>query len=246
MAKNSIFFINSSRKTKNWWIFLSVFLLVFVPYLIVLLLAGDINLLEKNWIVAQNASVWHGTLRPEIIDDLVNRYSIFWNPALGDMRTVLVANIDKSISIDSYKLFFNPVVLAPLLGLLAWSLIYPMIFNATKVSGLDVLPFSLAIAGLMLTLILSGLIPQWGQQGIAWYWLVRMIISFIAAITFFMISNFFVNQFLATRDYSFDMYFGYKVQEKQNLVAREELKDNIKTFKDNQDKDYVDVPVEVK
>ena len=242
MAKNSIFLINSTHKTKSWWTFVSVLVLVIIPFLIVLLLVGDVNLLEKNWIIAKNASVWHGTISNDIIPDLVRKYQQFTNV---DLASVLPGMVGESKSIDAYKMFFNPIVLAPLLGLLVWSIVYPMIFNATKVSSLDVLPFSTAAGIFMFSLIISGLIPQWGQQAIAWYWVVRVVIGFVAAIIFFIIANVLTNKFLLTRDYGFDMFFGYKTQESQNKVVREELKENIKIFKDS-DKDYVDIPVEDK
>lgn len=219
--------------------FLSVLILVFVPFLIVWLLNGEFNLLNSDWLIAKNASVWHGVVTTDNIDSLVERYVKFWQgqdpiDMLAKLRDVING---KPISIDAAQALFNPIILAPLLCLLAWSFLYPIIFNATKLSGLDVLPFSFGIGSFMTILILTGLIDQWGQNLMAVYWIVRIIIALIGMVTVFIMSNYFINQYIANSSYATDFYFGYKTIDKENALAKEQLKENLDVFKKQKDQD---------
>ena len=181
MKSQSIFFVHSSHKTKTWWMFLSVLILVFVPFLIVWLLNGEFNLLNSDWLVAKNASVWHGVVTSDNINSLVDRYVKFWQnqdpiDMLAKLRDVINGN---PISINNnVQTFFDPVILAPILCLLGWSFLYPIIFNATKLSGLDVLPFSFGVGSFMTILILTGLMDHWSPSLMALYWIVRILIAF--------------------------------------------------------------------
>lgn len=246
MKNQSIFLVNSTHKTKTWWMFLSVLVLVFIPFLLVWLLCGEFNLLNNDWLIAKNASVWHGTITAETdIAGLVEKLIKFWNPTLGDMADKLRSAIGGNpISIDSYKTFFDPVILAPLFGLLAWAITYPMLFNATKVSGLDVLPFSSAVGFFMFILIITGLIDQWGQSLLPVYWLLRIFITAVSTFIIFIIANFFTNKYLASRPYAADIYFGYKTIDKANALAKQQLKENVDTFKKQKDQDDSFVEVE--
>lgn len=246
MKGQSIFLVNSTHKTKTWWMFLSVLVLVFIPFLIVWLLCGEFNLLNCDWLIAKNASVWHGTITAETdIANLVEKLIKFWNPTLGDMASKLRDAIGGNpISIDSYRAFFDPVILAPLFGLLAWAITYPMLFNVTKVSGLDVLPFSVSVGAFMFILIITGLMDQWGQSMMAVYWLVRIFITAICTFIVFIVANFFTNKYLANRPYAADIYFGYKTIDKANALAKQQLKENVDTFKKQKDQDDSFVEVE--
>ena len=245
MKGQSIFLVKSTHKTKTWWMFLSVLVLVFVPFLIVWLLSGEFNLLGNDWLIAKGTSVWHGTVTNDNVDYLANKYHIYFSSEGVDaLRQELLDKwIDKSASIDAYKDFFNPVILAPLFGLLAWSFVYPIIFNATKVSGLDVLPFSFGIGTFMIVLIISGLMNQWGQDLMAVYWFVRIIIAAASTFVIFMLTNLCVNKYLASRPYAMDIYFGYKKLDEQNAMAKQQLKQNIDEFKKQRDSEesYVEI-----
>ncbi|MBQ0045635.1 MAG: hypothetical protein KBS35_01970 [Mycoplasma sp.] len=244
MKSQSIFFVHSTHKTKSWWMFLSVLVLVFVPFLIVWLLCGEFNLLNNDWLIAKNASVWHGYVTQDNINHLFERYGKYvqdQNVLLSELQEYLANG--KQGSINAYTTFFNPILLAPLFGLLAWSVGYPILFNATKVSGLDVLPFSIGIGIFMLVTIISGLIPQWGQNLLAVYWLVRIVIAALLTFFTFIIANYFTNKYIANRPYATDIFFGYKTIEKENALAKEQLKENLDTFKkhNDQDESYVEI-----
>lgn len=245
MKSQSIFFVHSSHKTKTWWMFLSVLVLVFIPFLIVWLLSGEFNLLNNDWLIAKNTSVWHGVVEQSKIDYLANTYGKFYFGGVEALKLKLTeaATAGGQWSIDSSFTFFNPVILAPLLCLLAWSFAYPIIFNATKVSGIDVLPFSFGIGSFMTILILTGLMDQWGQNLMAVYWIVRILIAIVGMATIFILSNYFVNQYIANSNYAADFYFGYKTIDKENALAKEELKENLDIFKKHKDEDesYVEV-----
>jgi len=244
MKRNSKLLVNSTHKTKTWWIFVSVLVFVFITFLIVLLLCGEVNLLDLNWIIAKNKSVWHGYVTNENIDALVNKYWIFYDGGKDALRAALegARASGNAISINSYKMFFNAWVLLPLFGLLVWSFVYPIIFNATKVSGLDVLPFSFTLGMIMFTIIITGLIPVWGH--ITLCWIVRIVIASVIGLVTFFVTNHFVNKFLATRSYSYDLVLGYKSQEKETAGPKAELKTHLDEFKNEKGKDitYVDVP----
>lgn len=219
--------------------FLSVLILVFVPFLIVWLLNGEFNLLNSDWLIAKNASVWHGQVTPDKISDLAQRYYPYFseNGGVEALRAELNRWVGQNASINAYRAFFNPVILAPLICLLAWSFLYPIIFNATKLSGLDVLPFSFGIGSFMTILILTGLMDQWGQNLMAVYWIVRIIIALIGMVTVFIMSNYFINQYIANSSYATDFYFGYKTIDKENALAKEQLKENLDVFKKQKDQD---------
>lgn len=246
MKRNSLLLVNSTHKTKSWWVFLSVLLLVIVPFVIVWVLVGEFNALDLNWLIAKNQSVWHGIVTNDNLEILAQKYSIFHAAGEEDLKNWLATYIGsgKQGSIISDFTFFNVIILAPLLGLFAWSIIYPIIFNATKVSGLDVLPFSSALSTFMLILVISGLMDVW--ESFTLYFVVRILIAFVGAIIIFMIANLFVNKFLSTRSYAIDMVFGYKSVDKANEYARDSLKKNVETFKKQKDEDtsYVELPKE--
>ncbi len=247
MKRNSLLLVNSGHKTKPWWVFLSVLLLVIIPFIIVWALVGEFNALDYHWLIARGQSVWHGNCNGnlEYAASIAAKYQIFYN---GELYEYLKDHLNDNISITSYWTFFDPLILAPLFGLLGSSLIYPIIFNATKVSGLDVLPFSFGSGIFMTVLILSGLIPVWSQSGemLVLYFLVRIAIAFLLTFIFFMITNIFVNKWLSTRSYSADIYFGYKSIDKANAPAKSILKKNVDIFKKQKDeeKSYVDLPKE--
>lgn len=246
MKRNSLLLVNSTHKTKSWWVFLSVLLLVIVPFIIVWILVGEFNALDQNWLIAKNQTVWHGVVTADNINILLDKYSIFHEAGRTDLERLLNEYLasGKQGAIVSDFAFFNPIILAPLLGLFAWSILYPIIFNATKVSGLDVLPFSVALSTFMLILVLSGLMDVWNVFTL--YFVARIIIAFIGAIIIFMLTNLFVNKFLSTRSYAIDMVFGYKSVDKANEYARDSLKKNVETFKKQKDEDtsYVELPKE--
>lgn len=248
MKRNSIFLVNSTHKTKPWWTTLSVLIFVFVPFLLVWILTCEFNLLDTNWLIARNASVWHGAVTNENINILADKYAIFRQGGRSELFTLLSGYLgsDTQWSIVSYKTFFNPIVLAPLFGLLIWSIVYPMIFNATKVSGLDVIPFSSAIGILMISVILSGLIPHWDNNMIVLYWIIRLFIGFILMAIAFIIANSIVNKYLASRPYATDVYFGYKVNDEATKLTRKQLQENIDIFKHNKEKDKTYVEIEEK
>ncbi|MCQ3915454.1 MAG: hypothetical protein MJ195_01615 [Mycoplasmoidaceae bacterium] len=61
--------------------------------------------------------------------------------------------------------------------------------------------------------------------------------------TIFLLSNYFVNQYIAGSNYASDFYFGYKTIDRENALAKEELKENLGIFKKQKDEDesYVEV-----
>lgn len=248
MKRNSLLLVNSGHKTKPWWVFLSVLLLVIIPFIIVWALVGEFNALDYHWLIARGQSVWHGRVNTaEYAEIIANKYGIYYEGGYDELIKMLTGDWwDKNISICSAYTFFDPLILAPLFGLLGFSLIYPIIFNATKVSGLDVLPFSFGSGIFMTVLILSGLIPVWSQSGemLVLYFLVRIAIAFLLTFIFFMITNIFVNKWLSTRSYSADIYFGYKSIDKANAPAKSILKKNVDIFKKQkeEEKSYVDLP----
>lgn len=241
MKAQSIFFVHASHKTKSWWTFLSVFIFVFVPFLIVWLLCGEFNLLGNDWFIVKGASVWHGTIptTDSELSELASTYQKYVEGGYDKLLSILKQWSEPTGSIDSSFTFFNPVILAPLLGLFVWSIVYPIIFNATKISGLDVLPFSFGFGSFMLITIITGLIHQTNFHGnmITFYWILRIVIGFLAAVIMFILANYFVNKYIANRPYATDIFFGYKTQDRENALAKEQLKENLDVFKKHKDQD---------
>ncbi len=240
MKGQSIFFVHASHKTKSWWTFLSVLVLVFVPFLIVWLLCGEFNLLGNDWFIVKGASVWHGTLSADRINELAREYAKFhFGGQEGLLKELQSWPVGSSVSIDSFKTFFNGLIMIPLIALFIWSIAYPIILNATKVSGIDVIPFSVGFASFMLITIITGLIPQTNFHGnmVTVYWILRIVIGFFAAVGMFILANYFTNKYIASRPYAADIYFGYKTQDKENALAKEQLKENLDVFKKHKDQD---------
>ena len=98
----------------------------------------------------------------------------------------------------------------------------------------------------MFILIITGLMNHWGSNLEPVYWLVRLFITFVATILFFLLANYIVNKYLASRPYAMDLVFGFRKLDKQNELIKQELKENVGAYKKNKEDDpsYVDVPVE--
>ena len=242
MLENNILKVQNTCKTKRWWIFLFVSLFVIIPFIIVWLLIGEFNLLEKNWFIAKNASVWHGIVKQENIDFLAKKYQMFYLGGLETLKVHLAQYIDKSININSAFCFFNNLVLVILGGLILISIFFPILFNKLKINGIDVLPFSCSFAFLMTSIVLTGLIPNWNQNMIALYWIMRILISLIIAMTIFLITNSIINKWLIHSTSAISFLFGYKKQHELDQPTNQLLQRSIDIYKkQSDDKTYIDI-----
>lgn len=244
MKRKSSLLVNSTHKTKPWWVFVSVLVLVLIPFIIVWVLCGEFNVLDHNWLIAKGQVVWHGTVTTENIELLVNKYSIFYSGTQADLLKELGRYLNKQASITSAKTFFEWPIAVITAGLFIWSVCYPMIFNATKVSGLDIMPFSSSLGMFCFSFILSGVIPVW--QPFVIYIIVRIIIGFALGIGIYFLCNFAVNKYLAKKDYGYDLILGYKAIDAANAPAKKELKKSVEDYKTQMEGEptYVDLPVE--
>ena len=242
MFENNILKVHNTCKTKTWWIFLFVSLFVIIPFIIVWLLIGEFNLLEKNWFIAKNASVWHGIVKQENIDFLAKKYQIFYLGGFETLRIQLAQYIDKSVNINSAFCFFNNLILLVFGGLIFTSIFFPILFNKLKINGIDVLPFSCSFAFLMTSIVLTGLIPNWNQNIIALYWIIRILISLVIATILFLITNSITNKCLIHSTNAISFLFGYKKQHELDQQTNQLLQKTIDIYKkQNNDKTYIDV-----
>ena len=244
MKRISSLLVNSSHKTKPWWVFVSILVFVLIPFIIVWILCGEFNALDHNWLIAKGQSVWHGIVKEGNIDYLVYKYHIFYAGTQEQLANDLFARLNQNTSITSGYTFFSPIILLPLLMLFVFSICYPIIFNATKVSGLDIVPFSDSLGMFCLSFILSGLIPVWNPFVI--YIVVRIIIGFSLAIATFFLTNFCVNKYLVSRDYGYDLILGYKSIDAANASAKKELRKSVEEYNKQKEEEptYIDLPVE--
>lgn len=242
MLKNNILKVDNTCKTKTWWIFLFVLLFIVIPFTIVWLLVGEFNVLKKNWLIAMNASVWHGIVQQDNIDFLANKYQIFYQGGQETLKNQLINCIGKNISIDSAYCFFNNLLLLILGGLILLVIFLPILFNKLKINGIDVLPFSCLFGFLMTSIILTGLIPYWSRNMISLYWVVRILIALSIAIIIFLITNTITNKWIANSNYAMSFLFGYKKQYELNKITKQQLQKTISFYKkQNDDKSYIDI-----
>ena len=182
---------NNFYRTKEWWIFLSTFLFIFIPLLLIWLFYGEFNLSNLNWLIAKNQCLWHGRIEAKNIDELSKKFGDYYEGGSDALRIELLSKIGKNQQILSNLMKFNNLIFIPCIVMLVWAIIYPIFLYFLKVSNLDIIPFSFTIALAGNGVIFTNLIPHYN-----YFFLVRIFIIFICFLLSFILSNYFVNKII--------------------------------------------------
>lgn len=223
-----------SIKTKPWIITISVGIIVFVYFLLIWLLLGEINLLDKMYLVPNGGQLWHGIITNDNIPNLINKYGMYAN------LTGIEDWIGKDTSITSNTTIFNNFLLIYLFAGILLSIIYPLIFKLLRIGNHDIIPFSLTGSVICFIFIITGLIPMWNTSDF-WRELVRILISCVCGLIVFFISNPIVNHFFVTSDNGQMIANELKSEKKQADKYNNDLRIMIDNYHKDNDKDYVDL-----
>lgn len=226
--------------TKSWWIFIFVFVLIFIPYLIIWLLLGEMNLLKNDWLIAKNSIIWHGYVTTKNFNWLLDNFSKYCSYDLNAELTQFL-NVDKQGSIISSYVFFNWNIVIIVSSLILWSFIFVFIFYKIKLNFLDVLPFSLSCSFGCSVFIITGILQHFSTTFV--YFLVRLIITLLILSIVFFITNFFLNLFLVKTKHALDIALEYKFSCTDKYSAKGDFKNNINDLQKEKDKDqtFIDI-----
>ncbi len=183
---------NSFYRTKEWWIFLSTFLFVFIPLIFIWLFYGELNFSKLNWLIAKNQRLWCGDINDKNIDELAKKFGDFYEGGSNMLKTELLNKIGKNRQILSDLMILNTLIFIPCAIILIWSIVYPIILYFLKISNLDVIPFSATIGIAGNGLIFSNLIPHHD-----YFLILRIIIIITLILLSFILSNFIVNKIIS-------------------------------------------------
>lgn len=234
------------NKTRPWVITLSVGVIVFLYFLISWLLVGELDLLNKDWIVGSNGILWDGKLTPSNIDWLWNKYEDVFNH-YGNTYQELKEWADKgmNLAVISPTMIFNPYILLILFGGLILAISYPFIFKLFKWGNYDIIPFSVTSALICFVFFISALIPHWGstddvKKNLIWYDLVRLLLSAVVGLGSFFFINWIVNKFYITNENAQALANELKQNKKSADVYNNDLRDLVSIYREN-DKDYIEL-----
>ena len=176
---------NFQQKTAPWKITL-ITLAVFLLFLVIWLLIGEIDLLDVDYIVPVNGIIWKGKVTNVNCDWLIQHFSKYL-----DDPTELRTKIGKTIAIISHTTLFNSMLLMWLgLGII-FSVVIVILLRIIKFVNYDVLLFSIAIAIGCSVFIFSHLITNWESNDGSGVWrnILRIFIMAISTVISFIIIN---------------------------------------------------------
>lgn len=182
---------NNFYRTKEWWIFLSTFFFIFFPLIFIWLFYGEFNFSNLNWLIAKNQRLWHGNIDIKNIDEISKKFGEFYNGGSSALKIELLNKIGKNQQILSNLMKFNSLIFIPCVSILIWSIIYPIVLYFSKISNLDIIPFSFTIAITGNAIIFSNLIPHYN-----YFLVLRVIIIFTLLLLSFILSNYIINKII--------------------------------------------------
>ena len=197
-----------SIKTKPWKITLLV-TLTFIIFLIILILIGELDLLDVDYIAAKNGVLWSGKVTYNNIDWLVSKYEKY-----GVTRMELENYLYSSIIIhNTLNTFVNPLLFIYLFVGLILCLLITIMLRLFKFVWWDILPFSLSASVASFVFIISALIDYWNDNE-TWWYLLRIFIFIISLVISFFACNCIVKQFVKNSIYT-NQYINELKSEKQ-------------------------------
>lgn len=185
-------------KTRPWKITMIVLSLIII-FLLIIILIGELDVLDVDYIVAKNGVLWSGKVTETNFNWLLDHYSQYG--VTEQMLLEWLNNKPCVIHNLTNMSILNPLLFAYLSGGLLLSFLIPFILKLCKFVWWDVLPFSLAIGISCFIFIISSLIEYWENNQIWWY-LLRIFIFIISLVVSFIICNTIVKQCVKNSTYS--------------------------------------------
>ena len=235
-----------SRKTRPWVITVSILLIVLLYYLIIWLLIGEIDFLDKDYIVPANGILWSGSVTESNYVWVWEKYHTIkgWdqeNCSTPSDFWVWWQNQDMDkLKIIALNSWFDPIILWYVFGGIILSLIYPFIFKLFRWGNFDMIPFTLTISIVCSIFFVTALIPYWGESNEFWREGLRMIIACICGLISFLIVNRIVNKFFITTKNAQILANELKSEKQAADVYNKELRKLIDNYREN-DKEYIDL-----
>lgn len=219
MKNNGSFLIDKATKfkTKPLWVFLSILVLIVIPFIIIWLLLGEFNLLNQNNVVAINQTLWQGKVTNENIQSLLIYEPFVKIAETKTFKMMLNEWLNKNMQIIANYAHFNQMMLIPLFALITIGFVYPFILKLFHLFAYDILPFSITFSLGFGVLFVSGLWPHFLQSEMSLvYWLLRIIVFLVSMTIVFLISNFIINKILSYSTNSVAIALNYFNQTKTN------------------------------
>lgn len=246
-SRKFIFDNNSPLKTNKLTKFLLILFLTLIPLIVIWIICSQFNLLGLNWVVAQNGKYFVSNSQiTKILDDLsqqaivsdqiklgINFYT--WAAKIGNPEYNIILNTIPNFGVG---VIFSRWMYLLIFGVLGLNLaIYIPLTIFSKKIYLDIFPMFLATWFGMITLILTGLIPQNQAYTIP----VQVIVIVIAFIGTLLLFNFIFNKIMANSKWAESYYQKLIIEDKESEEYYEDyLKHKNKFNKNN--KTVIDIP----
>lgn len=224
-------------KTKPWIITVSVALIVLLYFVIIWLLVGEIDLMGNHYLIPIHQTVWSGELTNDNWLSLWNKYQWCLDCSQEEFKDF----IGKTIVISTSHTYWNNMLLIYIFIGVAMSIVYPFFFRWFKIGNYDILPFSITTSLTCSIFILSALIPYWGSNNEFWREILRVGIFLVSAFIIFVFTNWLVNKFYITNETAHPLAYKLKEDKKSADYYNDDLKEMVKEYKKDHDKDYVDL-----
>ncbi|MBP5256979.1 MAG: hypothetical protein J6Y96_01340 [Mycoplasma sp.] len=228
-----------SIKTKPWKITLLVVLTIII-FLIILILIGELDLLDVDYIVAKNGVLWSGKVTYNNIDWLVSKYEKY-----GVTTLELNKRLDTNIIIhNTLGAFANPLLFIYLFSGLVLCILITFILRLFKLVWWDVLPFNLSTGVASFIFIISALIDYWNENE-SWWYLLRMFIFIISLVISFFVCNFIVKHLVKNSTYITQYINDLKSEKQAADKINKQSNQILDTYKKQKDKNAI-TSIEVK
>lgn len=228
--------LNKKSFNRHWLILLTVFIFVIIPFLLLFLLIGEIDLLNLDWFCGQGEIIWSGVVTNSNIDYLIDKYHPDAN---------LYDYIGKDINLFSDNIIFNLNFLYWSIGCVVLAIVYPLIFKWLGWLEINSMSFSISCMFAMITLIYTGLIPSFGSDLATLRWIIRFLLVIFAAFIGFFITNYFVNILLSKETSDPLLISQWKKENEELTKIKKEIKKDLKNI-DNNNETSVEVIIKKK
>lgn len=233
--------MNYSTRTKPWVTTISIGVIILLYFLIVWLLVGEIDLLNKDYVVSVNGTLWSGKVTESNAQWLWDKYHNIKSWGFVDFDTFKEQCVGNKYRIVAFDLWFDPIVLIYIFVGIGISIIYPLIFKLFKWGNYDMIPMSLTASIVCSVFFVSALIPYWGESNEFWREALRMLIACVSGLITFFITNAIVNKFFINTRNAQSLANELKSEKKANDVYNKDLSNLIDNYRKENDKEYIDL-----
>ncbi len=234
---------NFQAKTRAWKITLMV-ILILIFFVVLWILIGDIDVLDKDYIVAHNGILWQGTVTSTNYQWLIDKY-----PAVSSWLSEFLNK--KAVIYNNTDLIIKANLIYWLLGCTALTMLLPIIGRLIKFNNWDLASYAYSAIFSMWVFIFSGLIPYFNSNN--WlpslWWLLRIFIFVVACGIFFLIFNKIFRFIIFKSPYAEQYVNELKSNKRIDDLAKKESKQTIDSYINKRNSDeitYIDVDIDNK